>query len=360
MLFRSQKGVKVAWDQGLVREDFLLLTGSSARDLKVGAEQLPGRRGDGVDLLHLPMSFRDFCTQVEGIHLPEDPCCISDFLRARGRRLARELYLSTRTLSRSFQTYLRIGGFPAAVRDYVASDDGSARPQSVRMLWDALAGDIARSGRDQTAAAKLLEEVAVSLGSPLKWQGAARSMGMASGATAREYVEHLSESFALLAVYFWDLAGGSLQPSKQRKVYFLDPLFAEIAPLLMPGARRPPGDAAVENAVASGLFRSSASALTQSGAEPGAVGYWRSAAGREIDFVVPAEERGRGGRLPLEVKGDNASAISRARMAIRNAFGEGVVASRTEFDPRGPVPVIPVPVLLAALGERPERGPGTL
>jgi uncharacterized protein len=350
-----QRGVKVAWDQGLTREDFLLLTGSSAHDLKSGAEQLPGRRGNGSDFLHLPMSFRHFCIQVEGIALPAETSDIEGFLGADGRMLVRRLNLLSADLERAFRAYLRVGGFPAAIRDYKSSPDRLPQPQTVRMLWTAIAGDIAKSGRDQTAAAKLLEEVAVALGNPLTWQGAAKAMGMASNHTAREYVEFLSEAFALLTVFFWDMSGGALQPSKQRKVYYIDPLLGEIAPLLMPGARRPSGDGVVENAVAVGLFRSAAQVLIQADPVPGAVGYWRSTNKRELDFVVPAASRGRGGRVPIEVKGDNDSSVGHARHAIAKAFGEGLVASRTVFDPEGDVPVLPVPVLLAGLAEAPRR-----
>lgn len=350
-----QKGIKVSWDQGLTRKDFLLLTGSSAHDLKTGAEQLPGRRGNGLDFLHLPMSFRDFCTQVEGICLPGETTELEGYLLPAGRTLARSLYLSFADLERAFRTYLQVGGFPAAVRDYRTSGTPQAQPQTIRMLWCAIAGDVAKSGRDQTAAVKLLEEVAISLGNPLKWTSAAKAMGMASNHTAREYVEYLSAAFSLLTVFFWDLSGGTLQPSKQRKVYYIDPLFGEIAPSLMPGARRPGQDGLVENAVATGLFRAATHVLVQANAVPGAMGYWRSSNNRELDFVVPARERGRGGRVPVEVKGDNDSRIAHARLAIRKSFGEGVVVSRTLFDPSGEVPVIPAPVLLAGLTEVPQR-----
>jgi hypothetical protein len=350
-----QRGIKVAWDQGLTRADFLLLTGSSAHDLRSGAEQLPGRRGNGSDFLHLPMSFRDFCTQVEGIPLPAETFDIEGLLQAAGRRLARRLNLVSGNLERAFRTYLRVGGFPAAISDYRSTRNRQPRSQTVRMLWTVIAGDIAKSGRNQTATAKLLEEVAVALGSPLKWTGAAKAMGMASNHTAREYVEFLSEAFSLLTVFFWDLSGGALQPSKQRKVYFIDPLLGEIAPLLMPGARRPPEDGVVENAVAVGLFRSAAHVLIQADPVPGAVGYWRSTNNRELDFVVPASSHGRGGRVPIEVKGDNDTGVGRSRLAIAKAFGEGVVASRTVFDLEGDVPVVPVPVLLAGLTEAPRR-----
>ena len=228
-------------------------------------------------------------------------------------------------------------------------------PTTLDALWNAVAGDVSRAGRDQTAAAKLLEEVAVALGNPLKWEGAAKAMGMASGATAREYTELLGEAFTLLTVYFWDLSGRGFQPSRQRKVYFLDPLFAAVAPRLMPGARRPPAAALVENAVAVGLFRSAAATLTQAAPAPGAIGYWRSTNGRELDFVVPSRDRGRGGRLPVEVKGDADAGIGRARDAVRRSFGEGLVVSRRAFDPTGPVPVLPAHVLLAGLSETPRR-----
>lgn len=350
-----QRGVKVAWDQGLTRDDFLLLTGSSAHDLKVGSEQLPGRRGHGSDFLHLPMSFRDFCTQVEGIALPPETTDIEGVLSETGRKLARRLYLLSSDLQRAFRTYLSVGGFPAAVADYRVSPTRRPQPDTVRMLWSTIAGDIAKSGRNQTAAAKLLEEIAVSLGNPLKWSGAARAMGVGSNNTARAYVEFLSESFSLLTVFFWDLGGGALQPSKQRKVYYIDPLLSEIPSQLMPGARRAPVDGVVENVVAAGLFRSAGHSLTQADPVPGAVGYWRSSNNRELDFVVPARSRGQGGRMPIEVKGDSDSAIGRSRLAIASAFGEGVVASRTVFDPDGDVPVIPIPILLAGLAETPMR-----
>jgi len=252
-----QLGVKAAWDQGLTRNDFLLLTGSSAHDLRTGAEQLPGRRGNGSDFLHLPMSFRDFCRQVEGLSLPEEAIGVESLLEPDGLVVAKRLNLAAADFERAFRAYLHVGGFPASIRAYAArADPGADSNPALRMLWSAIAGDIARTGRDQTAAVKLLGEVGISLGSPLKWEGAARAMGMTSGATAREYVEFLSESFALLTVFLWDLSGRSLQPAKQRKVYYLDPLLAKVAPSLMPGARRPPDDGLVENLVATALFRS--------------------------------------------------------------------------------------------------------
>lgn len=345
------RGVKHAWDVGLTREDFILLTGSSAHDVRRGAERLPGRRGGGRDFLQLPMSFRDFCRVTELASVPERTLEAPRAIEAEGRKLLREANLHVEQLDRAFETFTSVGGFPAAVADFVG--EGAPRAETVRLLWQAIAGDVAKGGRDQVAAAKLLEEVSVALGGPLKWKGAADAMDMKNPVTAREYAEFLAEAFALLIVFFWDTSGGTLRPQKQRKVFLMDPLLAEVPPLLMPGARRPGEAGLIEGAVAVALFRSAAAGLVQSGPVPGSVAYWRSTGGREIDFVVPTEE---GRRFPVEVKGDARSRISRARSAIRQSFGRGLIATRTVYDDEvAEIPAVPVSVLLACLSETAER-----
>ena len=53
--------VKALWDEGTMRRDVVVCTGSSAVDLHADAvERLPGRRGAGRDALMLPASFAAF------------------------------------------------------------------------------------------------------------------------------------------------------------------------------------------------------------------------------------------------------------------------------------------------------------
>ncbi|MFQ5537009.1 MAG: ATP-binding protein [Gemmatimonadota bacterium] len=347
-----QRGVKFAWDQGMTRRDYLLLTGSSAHDLRRGAERLPGRRGDGKDYLQLPMSFRDFAAAACGVEVPETGLTVEGCLAPEGRKMLAEVNLRADEIRRAWRQYRIFGGFPAAVRGLTAGRR-KADPGALRILWDAVAGDVARSSRDPVAALKLLEEVVVSLGSPLKWTDAARSMDVTLP-TAKAYTTYLADSFVLLPVYFWDLAGGGLSPRKQRKVYLMDPLLAGIPGMLVPGTRGPAGDGLTESLVAAALFRSSAQSLTQADAVPGSVAYWRSRDGREVDFVVPTQDPP--GRLPVEVKGDASSRIGHARRVLRRVFGRGIILSRSHFDWREDGAVIPAPVLLACLAERPTRG----
>lgn len=344
-----QRAIKWAWDQGLTRGDFILLTGSSARDVRAGTERLPGRRGQGADFLQLPMSFRDFCVVAEGISLPE-PIGVDDLVSRHGRSVLNAAYSCFPQLERALQAYMTVGGYPAAVKDHLATP-GAVRAETVRMLWDVIAGDIGAVRYDKAAALKLLEEVSVSLGAPLTWSHSSKAMGLSDPEAARNYAGRLAENFVLMSVYFWDVSG-SFAPRKQRKVYFMDPLFAAIPLEFSPGARRPDAGGVVENMVAIALYRSAATSLVQAEPEPGSLGYWKSSNGRELDFVVPSKISN---RFAVEVKGDADSGLAHARSAIRRSFTRGVVVSRTKYAWDSGVPVIPVAVLLAVLNERPRR-----
>jgi hypothetical protein len=343
--------VKQCWDSGLTRDDAMVLTASSARDLRVGAERLPGRRGRGRDFVQLPMSFRDFCL-VSSIALPSETLAAEEFLSDEGRRLTSELFGRGEALERAFALYKRTGGFPAAVRDAMTSETQAVDPTTVQLLANVLSSDLTRLRRDPLSGIKLLQQVGRSLGSPFKWASAAEAMGVDNPASARDYAELLAEIFALLIVYFWDIDRQSLEPKKQRKVYFVDPLYASVPESIIPGTRPANEDGLIEDLVAISLFRSAAFTLIQAHAIPGAIGYWRSSDGREIDFVAPrASDPRNPQRFPVEVKGDNAAEISRARVAIKRTFKRGIVVARTRFDWDPDVAVLPVWALLAGLRE---------
>jgi uncharacterized protein len=181
-----QLGVKVAWDSGVTSDDALLLTASSAHDLKRGAERLPGRRGKGRDYLQLPISFRDFCMLTHGVKFDDEPLWPEEFLTPKGERTLTRLMSQQQTLSGAFEEYQRVGGFPAAVSDLLTEPTRDVTPETLQSLWSIIAGDVSKSGRDPLAALKLLDSIAVSLGSTLSWQSAARAMGFEAPNTAKE------------------------------------------------------------------------------------------------------------------------------------------------------------------------------
>lgn len=351
-----QRGVKFAWDQGSIRDDFVLCTGSSAR--RMGTEQLPGRRGEGRDFLQLTVSFRDFCRLIRRVELPESTPPVHEWISPNGVATARRLNLQLAELSAALEVYSRVGGFPAALRDYLGT--GIVPYTTVSTVWAMIANEVRQAQLDPTAALKLIERIGRSLGSPLSWTSAAQSMGVGSHHTAQSYVKALAESFALLVIHYWDLRG-SFEPRKQRKVYFLDPLFADVHVAAASGARTAPPDGTLEGIVASALFRSASEHLTQSDPTIGSIGYWRSSDGREIDFVVD-DPASLGGvhRIPVEVKGDAAAGIGAAIASMRRTFKRGIVVTRSVFHAHDDVLVVPAAVFLAGLPERTERRLTTL
>jgi uncharacterized protein len=309
----------------------------------------------GRHYLQLPLSFRDFSLSALGIALPESTLTPGEMLTAHGVRILRQLNLSMAELERAWRIYVDVGGFPAAVNDYM--ERGEVRPETVEMLWDIIAGDVQGLGRSDVATLKLLERVGRSLGAPLAWESLAEDMD-ATQPTARSYVEVLSESFMLLTVLSWDTSGKGLSARKQRKVYFIDPLLARVGPQLIPGSRLPGRDAIKENLVGIGLYRAATDRLVQFDPVMGSLGFWRSGRGTEIDFVVAEDVTGvRGNRVPIEVKGDSSRGISNARRSISPVFGRGIIVTNSLLDLEHEIPAVPAPLFVAALRERPVRKP---
>lgn len=351
-----QRGIKYAWDAGLLRDDFVLCTGSSAH--RMGTEQLPGRRGKGRNYLQLTISFRDFCRLAANITLPDETIGVEDCFKPHGRSILQRLYRQAEALSAAFVVYKSVGGFPAAVADHIAR--GIVSTETISTMWALIVHEIQQSRMDPKAALKLIERVGISLGSPLSWQSAAEAMGVGSHNTAQQYARSLAEAFVLMMVYHWSI-GGSFEPRKQRKLYLIDPLIGRLPSKLEPGSRLPNDDGLTESLVAVGLFRSASEQVTQSEGAMGALGYWRSRDGREIDFVVPDHSHNEHtARIPVEVKGDDSGEIKGAASSIQRAFGRGIIATRSVFNVDGDVLRVPVPVLLAALCERTERPLSTL
>ena len=353
-----QGAVKSLWDAGVIRDDVVVCTGSSAVDLQHGAaERLPGRRKGGRTI-----SF--FRSRSRASHVPST----TPFLARRvspsascGRPTAvdllRDMRLHLPALDRALMRYLSFGGLPAAVAEAVA---GAEEPSSDlrRILWDSLVRELQRKGASVPAGRALLARVAKALGAETNWSDLAREMdvplgrraeaGKTSHHTLKNYVELLAGGYFVFIAYFWKRGQNTNDLSKNKKLFFADPLLHTVALDRAPGLTRDV-PALVENAVGLALYRryEPPDHLPETFVAPDRLHIWKTSTGGEIDFVAGAAND----LDVVEVKYQNNPGLGAAAAAAKAHPGRPVVmATKQHLDFRADYTLIPASLLLWALG----------
>lgn len=326
----------------MFRSATVLLAGSSAYDLAASADLLHGRRGRWhrrLDRLHMPMSFRDYVAARNPAALPEARPALADLLSPDGRALVETASLRTAELDQYLTEYVRCGGLPAPVTDMLL--DGRVADGTVTELWRGLSADARRLSRSDLTLRKLLARTVVGLSSMTDTGTLAHELDV-SRPTAGAYVDVLAASFAVIALYQRDAKrqdGPALR--RPRKLYLGDPALAAIPGML--GGPAPSEGGLVENALAIALLRADWAAL-EGFAHPDHLYYWRSADGREVDFLVTE---------PALVAVESKYAAHRTGKdyeSMTKAFGRGIMVSRRDVELDREVLTVPAGVLLALLG----------
>ena len=304
------------------REACVVLTGSSARDLRDATKDLADRRGGAADSdrLLLPMGFRSFCHALEGFdETPAAQIRPSDFLTSTTARAVDELEPWTSRLDDAWQLYLTVGGFPRAVGEFVKH--GAVQRGFLDGLWDVIVGDAIRaSSMSEVVVIALLVRLATNLGSPLNATAVAADVGLRDGDRVNERVDDLVRAF--LAWRCHRLKDGLPSTAAQRKVYFVDPLVAQLPHLR--NATIPAPDLSLLNEQQIGLHLARALSLDRpaSFVESDGVMYERTGTGAEIDFVGPHLD------VPFECKYED-KPWKRATQTMRARYGRGVLVTRT-------------------------------
>ncbi len=351
-----QTAVKSLWDHGAIRASVVVCTASSAIDLQRDAsERLPGRRAAGSDHLVLPQSFAAFARATRG-EIPSSPrLTIAQLRTAEGVELLRDMRVYSPALDAALERYLRFGGLPAAVAEAVSGSPEPSR-EVRRVLWDSLLRELQRRGSSVPATHALLERVVRSLGSKVSWSSMAREMdvplGRGSGRphyqTLRDYIELLAAGYFLFVLYFWRGGSQTNEQSRDKKVFFADPLLCGLALAEAPGlALDQP--ALVENAIGIALLRryESPERLLEAFALPGRLHIWQTARGGEIDFVCGP----RSALDVVEVKYRRDPGTTAAAAAARAHPGRPVVmATKDALQFTERYALVPASLLLWALG----------
>lgn len=195
-----QKAVLAIFNMGLLQNTVLILTGSNAKDLKESGERLPGRRGKGKDFLIYPLSFAEFKN-------------LSLFADKKEEEV--------------FGIYLKIGGFPLAIKDFCEKGWVSDDTYEAYRNW--IIGDAHRYHLRQETLRQILFRIFQTRSSRITWPKLIENSPVKSHETALEYVEHLQDAFLSHVLHCYDPKRETVSPQKARKIYFIDPLLYAIA-----------------------------------------------------------------------------------------------------------------------------------
>lgn len=240
--------LKYLSDSGTLEKARILATGSCASALRRKGELLPGRRLEGNEYYMKPLSFRDFVLQITDQ-------VISTIEEAEFRDSLKEL-LSTlektgygleagfsqlfkalhqiapfkRELDYLFNLYIRYGGYPFVVNDYLLKklqseqrqSNFSINPKLSEALMRDIIGDITKLGKQETFVRQILKEISEKYGNRYSFSKLASDIET-THVTTIDYLETLEESFILTVLYAFDFNKKDIKFKGDKKIFFQDP-----------------------------------------------------------------------------------------------------------------------------------------
>jgi len=270
------------------------------------------------------MGFGAFARTI-GLELPDiEPLSAADMLHPKADDAIRELRVYLADLVPAWERYLQVGGFPRAVSDWVADREVSA--EFLADLWDVAHGDALASdewGELQTE--QLLVQLVQAISSFFNVERAAREI-VVHHETIRRRLTRLRQSYIT-----WDchrLANGQPQLQAQHKIYFVDPVYANLPHLRIVTRRAPDFTQLTEQQT--GLALKAQHEVDH----PGSFGtsstlfHEKTKTGKEIDFVSPWLHG-----LPYEGKYTEGAWLREAQTAA-TAYGRCVLATRNVIERR--------------------------
>jgi predicted AAA+ superfamily ATPase len=336
--------VKDLRDDTPLRRDCVVLTGSSSRELREATKNFAGRRGAAAassDRLLMPVPFRDFCRLVGVRGLPEiSPVLPREMMSPRAREAIGELSFWATDLVDTWELYLRCGGFPRAIRDFL--ETGDVTPAFIQDLWDVVRGEAIRAtSLGDVDLLNLLARIAQGICNPLNASAIAKDVGLGSHHAVNDRVNDLVFAFQTWKCHQID-GSGRPNTSTMRKVYFVDPLIARI-PSERHHAYRPPDISKLsEQQLGLALVQATAGGRADTFMAADEVMYERTATA-EVDFVGAVLG------TPFESKYVERGWRSESR-ALTARHGRGIVATRNVLDTNGAIWAVPVALVAWLLG----------
>jgi len=317
------RAIKPLADSGELERVYLLITGSSAVEMRRGYERMPGRRGGGFDIAFLPLSFPEFCRAfghepLEGslMEILGDESVFGIF---EAESLARkEHYIQL------LDSYLDWGGFPMVVAELLKK--GAVGAETMEVYRSVMFSEFEKQRRSVPQFMSLMRKLYGVLGAPVSYNALTQDTGCRSNAVVQDYLGIFGGAFLGFEVPCIDLAHRRPFPKREKKFYAIDPILWKIT---AENAGLPPAQKAAlaEQATAVHLARALADRWSTLGTLEGLY-YFRSRKGNEVDFVFlnrPEDEP-----FGTEVK-YQAGVSGWDEQSISKGIGRGVLVTKDAF-----------------------------
>ncbi|MBI5036533.1 ATP-binding protein [Candidatus Micrarchaeota archaeon] len=317
------RGVKALIDRGKLKNDVLLLTGSSSMAVKRQVELFPGRRGNGKDVLLLPLSFREFLKVVNPkLHDKIQPTKSLDELEQKATTALP--YISE--LNKELSRYMKYGGFPLSVE---ALDGNNEEAKRACLSWVKTA--VLKAERSDVIARQIVGAFVEKMPSAISWEGVSKELEIKSPKTVSAYTDLLKSLYAIMISYNVDVNDKNVLFGKNKKIHLADPLLLEVFEnwSLRKAKNR-------ESVIAESLAATHLSRLF-----PEKVFFWKN--GFEVDAVVMEKNSLYG----FEVKWTEKPA---GQVKSLPQFKKTFLLNKKGFTP-GKNPVMPLAVFLSMLEE---------
>ncbi len=105
------RALKLRIDQGIFKNDVILVSGSASLEILKQKEYFPGRRGKGKDIVFYPLSFPNYVRSLKNIDvMRKDIFGVEDSMKVNR--------VHQNVLGELFSKYLVTGGFPLPMEEF--------------------------------------------------------------------------------------------------------------------------------------------------------------------------------------------------------------------------------------------------
>jgi predicted AAA+ superfamily ATPase len=213
-----ERAIKFLLDSPLASRMVLQVTGSTSAGLK--RESFPGR-GITVEEF-LPLDFKLVASiyepELRELELPNpNPRTPREFYEN-----SLELYPFIDDLLGVFDLYLSSGGYPRSIYELI---EGGISSETYEMVYNATILDVVKLGRSERIALSMILGLLRRYGDRVSLNSISKELEIGSHVTVRDYLELFEELF--IGRNYFQVRLHDMTPlfRRERKFYFLDPLF---------------------------------------------------------------------------------------------------------------------------------------